>query len=74
MKQVINGIQALGRQAQKIGFSGPTLGPAEATENKREFTEEQLQAGKGIIGLQMGSNKGATQSGQSFGKSRSILD
>ena len=32
---------ALGRQAQKKGYSGPTLG---ATENKREFTEEHLQA------------------------------
>jgi hypothetical protein len=51
-----------------------TLGPKESAENKREFTEEQLKAGQGVIGLQMGSNKGASQAGQSFGKTRSILD
>ena len=39
----------------------PVLGPKEADKNKREFTDEQLQAGKGVIGLQMGSNKGASQ-------------
>lgn len=41
----------------------PAIGPKESTEQKREFTEEQLQAGKGVIGLQMGSNKGASQAG-----------
>lgn len=61
-------------QAQKQGFDGPTLGPREASENRREFSEEQLAEGKNVIGLQMGSNKGASQAGQSFGKSRSIMD
>ena len=73
-QQVLNGITALGRMAQKKGFDGPTLGPPEATENKRGFTEEQLRAGSHVIGLQMGSNKGASQAGQNFGKTRSILD
>ena len=41
-----------------------------AEENKREFTEEQLRAGEGMVGLQAGSNKGANQSGQSFGSTR----
>ena len=27
-----------------------------------------------MIGLQMGSNKGATQAGQNFGKTRAIID
>jgi len=72
--QVINGIMALGRKAQSIGYDGPCLGPAESTENKREFTEEQLRAGEGIINLQAGSNQGATQAGQNFGKTRAILD
>ncbi|XP_057291581.1 myophilin-like [Hydractinia symbiolongicarpus] len=72
--QVINGIFALGRKAQKIGFDGPRLGPEEASENKREFTEEQLRAGEGVIGLQAGSNKGASQAGQNFGKTRAIID
>lgn len=41
-----------------------------AEENKREFSEEQLRAGEATIGLQAGYNKGATQSGQSFGLTR----
>ncbi len=46
-----------------------------AAENKREFSEEQLRAGRdGQIGLQMGSNKGATQAGLNMGKPRSVHD
>ncbi|XP_066913610.1 myophilin-like [Clytia hemisphaerica] len=74
INQVINGIVSLGRKAQTIGYNGPCLGPTESTENKREFTDEQLKAGEGIIGLQMGSNKGASQAGQNFGKTRAIID
>ena len=49
------------------------LGPKEADKNKREFTDEQLQAGKGVIGLQMGSNKGASQAGATpYGLGRQI--
>jgi len=72
--QVISGILALGRKAQTIGYDGPVLGPTESTENKREFTEEQMKAGQHIIGLQAGSNKGASQAGQNFGKTRAIID
>jgi len=43
-------------------------------EHKREFTEEQLRAGEGHIGLQAGYNKGATQSGINIGKPRSVHD
>jgi len=71
--QVINGIYALGRKAQNI-YDGPSLGPEEATHNKREFTADQLRAGEGVIGLQAGSNKGASQAGQNFGKTRAIID
>lgn len=72
--QVVNGIIALGRKAQTIGYDGPALGPAESSENKREFTEEQMNAGKNVIGLQAGTNKCASQAGQNFGKTRSIVD
>lgn len=72
--QVINGIYALGRKCHKIGGNLPRLGPEESTTNKREFTEEQLRAGDGVIGLQAGSNKGASQAGQNFGKTRHIID
>lgn len=44
-----------------------------AQENKREFSDEQLKAGKNVIGLQMGSNKGASQEGMSYGRPRQIL-
>ena len=71
--QVVNGIFALGRRCHKI-YNGPRLGPEESTVNKREFTEEQLRAGEGVIGLQAGSNKGASQAGQNFGKTRAIID
>lgn len=74
MVAVINGIVALGRKAQINGYDGPTLGPKEAEGEKREFTEEQLSAGKNIIGLQMGTNKGASQAGMTMGKSRAIID
>lgn len=49
------------------------MGPPPATENRREFTEDQLRAGEGVIGLQAGNNKGATQAGQNFGASRKII-
>lgn len=45
-----------------------------AQENKREFTDEQLRQGKNIIGLQMGSNQGASQAGMSgYGLGRQII-
>ena len=72
MAQVIGGIHALGRKAGTKGHPG--LGPKESQKNEREFTEEQLRAGQGVIGLQMGSNKGASQAGQNFGKTRAIID
>ena len=72
MTQVIQTIHALGRKAKSKGAHG--IGPKESQKNTREFTEDQLRAGHGVIGLQMGSNKGATQAGQNFGKTRAILD
>ncbi|XP_067950972.1 muscle-specific protein 20-like [Watersipora subatra] len=66
MNQVVTCIAALMR---KFG-----LGPKEATENPRCFTQEQMNAGNAIIGLQMGTNRGASQAGMSFGKTRHIAD
>ncbi|XP_016142279.1 transgelin-like [Sinocyclocheilus grahami] len=44
-------------------------------ENKREFTEEQLKEGQNVIGLQMGTNKGASQAGTTgYGRPRQILN
>ena len=72
MSAVINTIEALGRKAGNKGLNG--IGPKEANKNKREFTEDQLRAGDGIIGLQMGTNKLATATGMNFGKIRHIID
>jgi transgelin len=49
------------------------LGPKPAEENKRDFSDDVLIAGKTVIGLQAGSNKGATQAGQNIGASRKII-
>jgi len=72
LNSVVIGLQSLGRKASNFGK--PAIGPKEATKNARQFSEEQLRAGEGVIGLQAGTNKGATQAGQSFGKPRHILD
>lgn len=47
------------------------MGPKMAEKNEREFTEEQLRAHEGHIGLQAGFNKGASQAGVgAFGNTR----
>ena len=56
------------------GFDGPTLGPKESAPNVRNFDESILRAGESVIGLQAGSNKGASQAGMNIGKTRAILD
>ncbi|CAG0920412.1 unnamed protein product, partial [Notodromas monacha] len=67
-------LYALGRTTYKHPeFPGPQLGPKPAEENKREFDDETLAAGKAVIGLQAGTNKGASQAGQSFGAGRHII-
>uniref|UniRef100_A0A3B4C3L7 Transgelin n=1 Tax=Pygocentrus nattereri TaxID=42514 RepID=A0A3B4C3L7_PYGNA len=46
-----------------------------AQENKRDFTEDQLKEGQSIIGLQMGTNKGASQAGMTgYGRPRQIIN
>ncbi|XP_019719668.1 transgelin-like [Hippocampus comes] len=45
-----------------------------AQENRRDFSDEQLSEGKTVIGLQMGTNKLASQAGMtSYGRPRQIL-
>lgn len=75
IKAVVKSLSALARTCLNKGFSGPAFGPKMSTENKREFSEEQQRALRdGQIGLQMGSNKGATQAGLNMGKPRSVHD
>ncbi|CAL2029071.1 CBN-CPN-1 protein [Caenorhabditis brenneri] len=62
-------LASLARKSEKnFGRSG--LGPKEAQGDRREWTDEQLKAGQNVIGLQMGSNKGATASGLNMGNTR----
>jgi len=74
MSAVLNTLLALGTETQRNGFDGPTIGPKPSEKNVREFTEEQLAAGKTMIGLQAGSNQGASQAGMNIGKGRKITD
>lgn len=70
---VVDNLFSLGGQAQKVGFSGPHLGVKKASENRRSFDEEVLKAGQSVIGLQYGSNKGASQAGMTaYGTGRQI--
>ncbi|KJH43921.1 hypothetical protein DICVIV_10057 [Dictyocaulus viviparus] len=62
-------LSSIARKSEKI-FGKPGLGPKESEGEKREWTQEQLKAGQSVIGLQMGSNKGATASGINFGNTR----
>jgi len=72
---VVATLISLGRQAQKNGFDGPILGPKEAEANPREFDEQTLMEGKSHIGLQMGTNKGASQAGMApYGFQRQVYD
>lgn len=73
MLAVLTGIQAFSRKAQAHGFDGPTIGPKESTKNVRDFSAETMNAGQSVIGLQMGTNKVASQSGLSMGKPRGIM-
>lgn len=68
LNSVVICLQSLGRKAGNYGK--PSIGPKESEKNVRNFSEEQLRAGQGVISLQYGSNKGATQSGINFGNTR----
>ena len=52
-------------------YDGPQIGPKIAEENKREFTQEQMDAGKHCVNaIQMGYTGGANQSGTNMGNTR----
>merc|ERR1719394_1962883 len=58
---------------QKNGWDGPMLGVKQASENKRNFDDDVMKAGQSLIGLQYGTNKGASQAGMTpYGASRQI--
>lgn len=52
----------------------PNWFPKKSIENRREFSQDKLKEGQSVIGLQMGTNKGASQSGMTgYGMPRQIL-
>jgi len=74
ISQVTMTLYALGRETYRHPeWAGPWLGPKPSEENVRDFDEETIAAGKAVIGLQAGSNKGASQSGQNMGAGRKII-
>ncbi|TPX51283.1 hypothetical protein SeMB42_g00286 [Synchytrium endobioticum] len=74
LPQVIDCMFSLSRHATSKGYQGPLVGPKLNHQHRVEFTEEQLNAGKNIIGFQAGYNGGANQSGISFGATRQIVN
>jgi len=75
LAQVQMTIFKLGGMAKKKGFSGPTIGVKVADQNQRQFSEGQLKEGQNIIGLQMGTNKLASQQGMTpYGQTRQIYN
>ena len=50
------------------------IGTKLADENAREFDEATLNAGKSVLGGQMGFTGGDSQSGMSMGKTRKVCD
>ena len=61
--QVVLCLYSLGRITQKHPeYQGPTIGPKMAAKNERNFSDEQIRQGRdATIGLQSGSNSGASQ-------------
>ncbi|KAF5403811.1 Transgelin [Paragonimus heterotremus] len=74
MAQVLSTLLQLGTECQRNNFQGPVCGPKPTYSNRRQWTEDQLRSGEGIIGLQAGTNKLASQKGMSFGAQRHIAD
>ncbi|XP_028565786.1 transgelin-2 [Podarcis muralis] len=52
----------------------PNWFPKKSQENRRAFPEDKLKEGQSVIGLQMGTNRGASQAGMTgYGMPRQIL-
>jgi len=74
MAQVMSCIQQLGTEAQRHGFNGPKIGMKPIEQHEVDFSYEQKRAGHGIIGLQMGTNKLASQKGMAMATVRHGAD
>merc|ERR1719266_283002 len=71
--QVVVCLYSLGRLTQlHPEYTGPRIGPKMAEKNERNFSSEQIRRNRdAVIGLQAGTNVGATQAGMgAMGNSR----
>ena len=75
LNQVISTIYAVSSVASSSkGYGGPCIGTKIAEKNARDFDEATLNAGKFVLGGQMGYTEGESQSGMSMGKTRKVVD
>jgi hypothetical protein len=73
MMQVYFCLFQLSSKAITKKFQGPQIGVKLADANKRDFSEDKLREGRNVIGLQMGTNKMASQSGMTaYGTGRQL--
>ncbi|KAJ3148170.1 Muscle-specific protein 20 [Geranomyces michiganensis] len=75
MNQVVDCLFSISRHAAQKGLVDGTdvLGPKLAERREMSFSDEQLRAGSGVIGLQMGFAGGASQAGMGVGR-RQVVD
>ncbi|XP_063695106.1 myophilin-like isoform X3 [Bolinopsis microptera] len=75
MSQVLANIAAVSSVASSSkGYQGSCIGTKIADHNERDFDEATLNAGKFVLGGQMGFTEGENQSGMSMGKTRKVVD
>ncbi|KAK3107834.1 hypothetical protein FSP39_023194 [Pinctada imbricata] len=76
MAMVVATILQLGTEAQRNSYNGPTCGSKPVEKHQVQFSYEQLKNSHGVIGLQSGTNKFASQKGMrgGFGAVRHISD
>jgi len=74
MSQIISTIYAVSSFASSKGYAGPCIGTKIAEKNERDFDEATLNAGKFVLGGQMGFTEGDSQTGMSMGKTRKVVD
>lgn len=73
MMQVYFCLIQLSSHALTKGYHGPSIGVKLADKNERNFDEQKLREGRNVIGLQMGTNKLASQKGMtSYGTGRQL--
>ncbi|KAJ3144511.1 Muscle-specific protein 20 [Geranomyces variabilis] len=75
MNQVVDCLFSISRHAAAKGLldDAQVLGPKLAEKREMDWSDEQLNAGRNVIGLQMGFAGGASQAGMGVGR-RQVVD